>query len=199
VSLTTADLPAVKETYGFPLTDVVSDRPDRVIVQRKQRIRDERKHSVRTEMRDVLRTKHGLNFQLRLRRQVEAQQRDRSGRRPACEEPHLVPLPSMPHTMRPMHCDLSIPAVSARVVIGDMGRERSLWLELIVRLLDSEAGPVRCRLISKTLTVLGTFASVTYCRTLLPPSCLARRRTRKSRLTGGTSYRRRTRESLACR
>lgn len=98
-----------------------------------------------------------------------------------------------------MYCDLSIPAVSARVVIGDVGRERSLWLEFIVCLLDSEARPVRWRLISKSLTVLGTLVSVTYYRTPPPLSCLARRRTRKSRLTGDTSYGRRMRGSLACR
>jgi hypothetical protein len=87
-----------------------------------------------------------------------------------------------------MYRDLSIPVVSARVMIGDMRRERPLRLELIVRLLDSEAGPVRWRPMRKTPMVFRTLAKVTYCRTPLPHSCLARRRTRKSRLTGDTSY-----------
>jgi hypothetical protein len=50
-----------------------------------------------------------------------------------------------------MYRDLSIPVVSAGVMIGDMRRERPLRLELIVRLLDSEAGPVCWRLVSRNL------------------------------------------------
>jgi hypothetical protein len=42
-----------------------------------------------------------------------------------------------------MYRDLSIPVVSARVMIGDMRCKRPLRLELVVRLLDGEAGPVR--------------------------------------------------------
>ena len=46
--------------------------------------------------------------------------------------------------------------------------------------------------------VLNVAGATTYCRTPLPRSCLARRHTRKSRLTEGTSCRRRTRGSSAC-
>jgi hypothetical protein len=44
-----------KETYRFPLANVVSDCLDRVIIQPKQRIQDLQKRGVRTRARHVLR------------------------------------------------------------------------------------------------------------------------------------------------
>ena len=141
------------ETYGFPLADVVSDRPDRVIIQPKQSIRDEREHGVRTGTGNVLRPDHRLDVRLRLRRQIEAQQRNRSRLHPACEEPHLVPFPTVTRALRPMYRNVGVPLADAVVMVGDVWHERPLRLELVVRLLDCEAGPVRWVLMSDILTV----------------------------------------------
>jgi hypothetical protein len=80
---------------------------------------------------------------LRLRGQIEAQQRERARLRPACEESHLVPLPPMSRALRPMYRDVSVPLTGTVVMVGDVWRERPLRLELVVRLLHGEAGPVR--------------------------------------------------------
>jgi hypothetical protein len=42
-----------------------------------------------------------------------------------------------------MHRDISVPLAGAVVMGGGTRRERPLRLELVVRLLDREAGPVR--------------------------------------------------------
>jgi hypothetical protein len=97
-----------------------------------------------------------------------------------------------------MYWNLGMQVVSAKAMIRDMGCERPLWPELVAGLLDGEAGPVCWRLISKRQTVIMTFASVTYCRPPLPHLCLARRRVRKSRLTGDAYYQIRMQGSSAC-
>jgi hypothetical protein len=53
-----------------------------------------------------------------------------------------------------MNSNVSVPIASAIVMVGDVRCERPLGLERVVRLLDSEAGPVRWGLMSDSLTVI---------------------------------------------
>ena len=59
----------------------------------------------------------------------------------------------MPRTLRPMYRDVSVPFAGAVVMIGGMWCERPLWLELVVRLLYGETGPVGWSLMSDIPTV----------------------------------------------
>jgi hypothetical protein len=60
----------------------------------------------------------------------------------------------MPRALRPMNSNFSVPIVSAIVMVGNVRCKRPLRLELVVRLLDSEAGPVRWGLMSDSPTVI---------------------------------------------
>ena len=82
-------------------------------------------------------------MRLRLCGQIKAQQRERARLRPVCEEAHLVPFPPMSRALRSMYRDVSVPLVGDVVMVGHVWRERPLWLELVVRLLHCEVGPVR--------------------------------------------------------
>jgi hypothetical protein len=60
----------------------------------------------------------------------------------------------MPRALRPMNSNVNVPIAGAIVMVRNVRCERPLRLELIVRLLDSEAGPVRWGLISDSPTVI---------------------------------------------
>jgi hypothetical protein len=49
----------------------------------------------------------------------------------------------MPRALRPMNSNVSVPIAGAIVMVGNVRCGRPLRLELVERLLDREAGPVR--------------------------------------------------------
>lgn len=49
----------------------------------------------------------------------------------------------MLRALRSMYCNVSVLLVDDVFMVGDVRRERPLWLELVVRLLDCEAALVR--------------------------------------------------------
>ena len=100
-----------------------------------------RERAVRKGRVYSLRTQRRVDGRLRRSRHIEAHERDMTRRIPESEEPHLVPLPSMLHTLRPMYRDLSVQLAGFCPVIRDMWRKRPLWPELVVRLLDGKARP----------------------------------------------------------
>jgi len=53
-----------------------------------------------------------------------------------------------------MNSNVSVPIARAIVMVGNARCERPLRLELVVRLLDSEAGPMRWGLISDSPAVI---------------------------------------------